>query len=170
VKEKHRENPEVSILNKTEDQRQGKREKMQTMASRRFLGLWCCSQSLSLAKSSSFLDSCFRLTSTATTSFLTCSMTTAFFSPSISTKNKQPLALAEGEARLWFGASESRDRGFIYSHAGSIVVFFYKHSINIDTHICTSIQPYKYTYVYPIPMNTSERLNRLDLEIHEVSH
>jgi hypothetical protein len=29
---------------------------------------------------------------------------------------------------------------------------------------------YKYTYIYPIPMSTSERLSRLDLEIHEVGH
>jgi hypothetical protein len=31
-----------------------------------------------------------------------------------------------------------------------------------------STYPYEYTYVQAIPMSTSERLSRLDLEIHEV--
>jgi hypothetical protein len=29
---------------------------------------------------------------------------------------------------------------------------------------------YKHTNTYPIPISTSERLNRLDLEIHEIGH
>jgi hypothetical protein len=29
---------------------------------------------------------------------------------------------------------------------------------------------YKYTHVYLIPMSISEKLSRLDLDIHEVSH
>jgi hypothetical protein len=30
--------------------------------------------------------------------------------------------------------------------------------------------PYQYTYVHFIPMSTSERLSRLDIEIYEVGH
>jgi hypothetical protein len=29
---------------------------------------------------------------------------------------------------------------------------------------------YEYTYTHLIPMSTSERLSRLDLEIHEIGH
>jgi hypothetical protein len=42
------------------------------------------------------------------------------------------------------------------------------HSINTDIHTHTSIHPYEYMHRHPISMNTSERINRLDLEIHEV--
>jgi hypothetical protein len=30
--------------------------------------------------------------------------------------------------------------------------------------------PYKHIHVDPTPMRTSERLNRLDLEIHKIDH
>jgi hypothetical protein len=33
-----------------------------------------------------------------------------------------------------------------------------------------SIHPYEYTRTHPTLMSTSERLDRLDLEIHEVGH
>jgi hypothetical protein len=33
-----------------------------------------------------------------------------------------------------------------------------------------SIYPYEHTHAHPIPMITSERLSRHDLEIHEVGH
>jgi hypothetical protein len=33
-----------------------------------------------------------------------------------------------------------------------------------------SIHPYEYMHAHSITMSTSERLNRLDLEIHEVGH
>jgi hypothetical protein len=33
-----------------------------------------------------------------------------------------------------------------------------------------STYPYEYMYVQAIPISTSERLSRLDLEIHEVGH
>jgi hypothetical protein len=33
-----------------------------------------------------------------------------------------------------------------------------------------SIHPYEHTHTHLISMSTSERLSRLDLEIHEVSH
>jgi hypothetical protein len=33
-----------------------------------------------------------------------------------------------------------------------------------------SIYLYEHTYAYPISMSIFKRLNRLDLEIHEVSH
>jgi hypothetical protein len=48
--------------------------------------------------------------------------------------------------------------------------FFEKHSINIDTHIYTSTYPYEHTHTHPTSMSTSERLSRLDLEIHKVGH
>jgi hypothetical protein len=48
--------------------------------------------------------------------------------------------------------------------------FFLKHSTNVDTHIYMSIHLYKYIHVYPTFMSTSERLNRFNFEIHEVSH
>lgn len=86
---------------------------MQTKASRRFLGLWCFSQSLSWAKSSSFLDSCFRLTSAAASSFpFTTSMAT-FFCPSIDlAPNLKQTARLLGKAQL-------RVEGYIYLEACS---------------------------------------------------
>jgi hypothetical protein len=33
-----------------------------------------------------------------------------------------------------------------------------------------STHPCEHMYVYHIPMSTSERLNQLDLKIHEVDH
>jgi 5-formaminoimidazole-4-carboxamide-1-beta-D-ribofuranosyl 5'-monophosphate synthetase len=45
-----------------------------------------------------------------------------------------------------------------------------KNSTNADTRTHMSTHPYKYTYTHHIPMSTSERLKRLDLEIHEVGH
>jgi hypothetical protein len=33
-----------------------------------------------------------------------------------------------------------------------------------------STHPYKHTHTHPIYMNTSERLNRLDFEIHKIGH
>jgi len=97
------------------------------MASSRFLGLWYCSQSLSLAKSLSFLDSSFRPTSLAAAAFLPTSsysaaaMAAAFFSipliPSTSISIgvypekplKQPASLVWWESRgVW---------GFIYPQA-----------------------------------------------------
>jgi hypothetical protein len=47
---------------------------------------------------------------------------------------------------------------------------FLKHSTNTDTHTCMSTHHYEYTHLQPIPMSTSERLSRLDFEIHEVGH
>jgi hypothetical protein len=52
----------------------------------------------------------------------------------------------------------------------SLLLFFKKHSTNTDIHIRMSIHSYEHIHVYTIPMSTSERLNRLDLEIHEVDH
>jgi hypothetical protein len=49
---------------------------------------------------------------------------------------------------------------------GLFIYFFEKHSINIDTHI----HPYEHTHTHPTTMSTSERLNRLDLEIHKIGH
>jgi hypothetical protein len=51
-----------------------------------------------------------------------------------------------------------------------INIFFEKYSINIDTHTCMSTHLYEHTHTHRIPISTSERLNRLDLEIHEVGH
>jgi hypothetical protein len=51
-----------------------------------------------------------------------------------------------------------------------LFLFFKKHGINIDTHTRTSNHPYEYIHVHPIPIGISERLSRLDLEIHEVGH
>jgi hypothetical protein len=46
-------------------------------------------------------------------------------------------------------------------------IFFFNHSINIDsyifTHICTSTYSYKYIYVYLISMSNFKRLSRIDL-------
>jgi hypothetical protein len=38
----------------------------------------------------------------------------------------------------------------------------------LDTYTHTSIHLYEYTHVHPNHMNTSKKLDRLDLEIHEV--
>jgi hypothetical protein len=48
------------------------------------------------------------------------------------------------------------------------VLFFEKHSTNVDTHIRTITHPYKHTHAHPTPMSTTERLSRLDLEIYKV--
>jgi hypothetical protein len=48
--------------------------------------------------------------------------------------------------------------------------FFEKHSTNIDTHICMSTHSYEHTHAHHIPMSTSEKLSRVDLEIHKVDH
>jgi hypothetical protein len=48
--------------------------------------------------------------------------------------------------------------------------FLKKHSINIDIYICTSTYLYEHTHVHLTRMIISERLSRLYLEIHEVSH
>jgi hypothetical protein len=42
------------------------------------------------------------------------------------------------------------------------------HSTDADSHIRMSTQPYEYTH--PTHMSTSERLNRLDLEVYKVGH
>jgi hypothetical protein len=52
----------------------------------------------------------------------------------------------------------------------SMNIFFEKHSTNTDNHTRTSTHLYEHTHAHPTPMSTSERLNRLDLEIHEVGH
>jgi hypothetical protein len=49
-------------------------------------------------------------------------------------------------------------------------ISFEKHSTNADTHTHMSTHPYKYTHAHRTPMNTSERLSWLNLEIHEVDH
>jgi hypothetical protein len=48
--------------------------------------------------------------------------------------------------------------------------FFYKHSTDANTHTRTSTHPYEHTHKHPTLMSTSERLDRLDLEIHKGSH
>jgi hypothetical protein len=50
-------------------------------------------------------------------------------------------------------------------------MFFKKHSTDADTYKRMSTHHlYEHTLAHPTPMNTSERLGRLDLEIHEVGH
>jgi hypothetical protein len=50
------------------------------------------------------------------------------------------------------------------------MLFFYKHSINIDIYIRIITYPYEHTYIHLTSMSTSERLSRFDIEIHKVSH
>jgi hypothetical protein len=47
-----------------------------------------------------------------------------------------------------------------------------KHSIDtdVDNHIYMNTHPYRYMHVHPTPMSTSERLDQVDLEIHEIVH
>jgi hypothetical protein len=47
--------------------------------------------------------------------------------------------------------------------------FLKKHSIDAYTHIRTSTHPMN-TRAHPTPINISERLDRIDLEIHKVGH
>jgi hypothetical protein len=42
------------------------------------------------------------------------------------------------------------------------------YSTNVDTDTRMSTRSYEYAYAHPTFMSTSERLNRLDLEIHKV--
>jgi hypothetical protein len=48
--------------------------------------------------------------------------------------------------------------------------FFNKHSTNVDIYIRISTHSYEHTYTHSIPMSISERLRRLDFEIHEVGY
>jgi hypothetical protein len=48
--------------------------------------------------------------------------------------------------------------------------FFKKHSTNIDTHTHMSTHSYEHMHAHAILMSIFKRLNRLDLEIHEVGH
>jgi hypothetical protein len=43
------------------------------------------------------------------------------------------------------------------------------HSIDTNIHTHTSTHPDKYTYAHPTSVSSSERLGRLDFEIHEVN-
>jgi hypothetical protein len=43
------------------------------------------------------------------------------------------------------------------------------HSTNVNTHTRMSTHSYEYAHTHPTPISNSERLNQLDLEIHEVS-
>jgi hypothetical protein len=52
----------------------------------------------------------------------------------------------------------------------SCFLAYLKHSINTDTYTRTGTHPYEYMHAHITPMSTSERLSRLDLEIHEVGH
>jgi hypothetical protein len=53
---------------------------------------------------------------------------------------------------------------------GSGILFILKHGTNIDIHIRMSTHLYEHTHAHPTPMSISEKLSRLDLEIHEVGH
>jgi hypothetical protein len=69
-------------------------------------------------------------------------------------------------AGLWVPCSDC----FYYLLEGkiaSVCCFFF---FNIDTHTRTITHPYEYMHGHSIHMSTSERLSRLDLEIHEVGH
>jgi hypothetical protein len=46
-------------------------------------------------------------------------------------------------------------------------IFFLR---NVGTHTCTSTHPSEHMYAHPISMSASEKLVRLDLEIHEIDH
>ncbi len=62
---------------------------------------------------------------------------------------------------------------FEYVIAKDLVIcysFFEKHSTNTDTHTRTSTHPYEHTHAHPTLMSTSERLRRLDFEIHKIGH
>jgi hypothetical protein len=49
-----------------------------------------------------------------------------------------------------------------------IICFFEKHSINADTYMST--HPYEHTHTHSTSVSTSERLSRLDIEIHKIGH
>jgi hypothetical protein len=60
---------------------------------------------------------------------------------------------------------------FFYCHSKKgASLFFKKQSIDVDIYTRMSTHPYEHTHVYSTPISTSERLSRLDLEIHEVGH
>jgi hypothetical protein len=51
-------------------------------------------------------------------------------------------------------------------------MFCQKHDTDTDIYIYIyiSTHPYEYIYVQSITMNTSEKLSRLDLEIHKIGY
>jgi hypothetical protein len=49
-------------------------------------------------------------------------------------------------------------------------VFLEKYSTNTDLHTRINTHLYEHIYAHSILMSTSERLSRLDLEIHKVGH
>jgi hypothetical protein len=58
----------------------------------------------------------------------------------------------------------------VAKHLGDRTFFIEKHSTNTDTHIRMSIHPHEYMHAHSILMSISERLSRLNLKIHKVSH
>jgi hypothetical protein len=50
----------------------------------------------------------------------------------------------------------------------SLLILFLE--IQYKRRYSTSTHPYEHTHAHPTPMTTSEKLSRLDLEIHEVGH
>jgi hypothetical protein len=58
----------------------------------------------------------------------------------------------------------------VYGHILGMGLFFEKYSINVDSYICMSAQPYEHMYTYTTSMSTSKRLSQVDLKIHKVGH
>jgi hypothetical protein len=59
---------------------------------------------------------------------------------------------------------------FFFLHENFRSCCFFKHSINIYIYTCMITHSYEHTHIHLTLMSTSERLSRLDLEIHEVGH
>jgi hypothetical protein len=68
--------------------------------------------------------------------------------------------------RRWVvGHSREKSRQQLHAHANVDTAFIFFET-DIYTHMNT--YSYKHTHIYPISMTISKRLNRLNLEIHEV--
>jgi hypothetical protein len=80
------------------------------------------------------------------------------------TQSIGPVITAFGRTRN----QQISDLGILLGYLLYDSFFKMSHSINVDIYIYMSNHPYEYTHAHPTSINTSERLERLDLEIHEV--
>jgi dTDP-4-dehydrorhamnose 3,5-epimerase-like enzyme len=69
--------------------------------------------------------------------------------------------------RRWVvGHSREKSRQQLHAHANVGHGFYFFFETGIYT--CMNTYSYEHTHIYPISMTISKRLNRLNLEIHEV--
>jgi hypothetical protein len=85
-------------------------------------------------------------------------------------KNRQCCHSFVKEEKEYTFISESNISANLDAWISGSNTLFLKHGINVDILTCIITHSYKYMHAHPTSTSTSERLSRLDLEIHEVGH